>query len=139
MHPDLDLPTFSIAHARSVAVTGAVFAGLAVAIGAFGAHGLEDRVAPERLATFEVGARYHMYHALGLFLVAWSRGVLKDALTLWVARLFVAGIVVFSGSLYALVLTDTGWLGAITPIGGVCFIAGWGTLAAAWYRNGRAL
>jgi uncharacterized membrane protein YgdD (TMEM256/DUF423 family) len=100
-----------------------------VAAGAFGAHGLENRVSPDRLDTFQTGVTYHMYHALALLVVSW-------AVTQWNAPsllasagyCFLAGIVIFSGSLYLLVLTDTGWLGAITPIGGVAFLAGWGLL-----------
>ena len=116
---------------RTFAALGAVMAGLAVAAGAFGAHGLRDRLAPDMLAIFETGARYQMYHGLALVAVAWAvtrwPGV---ALAGW---LFLAGIVVFSGSLYVLSLSGVRWLGAITPIGGLCFLAGWAVLAwAAW-------
>lgn len=108
---------------------GFVFAATGVAAGAFGAHALSDRVTPERLVTFETGVRYQMYHALGLMLV----GLLAANWSSWQAVAggwaLVAGILIFSGSLYILVLTDTPWLGAITPIGGVALIAGWGLLA----------
>jgi uncharacterized membrane protein YgdD (TMEM256/DUF423 family) len=90
---------------------GAVFALLGVALGAFGAHGLRGSVSPEDLATFETGVRYQVYHALGLLIVAQ------------------AVILVFSGSLYALVLTGQRWMGAVTPAGGLCFLVGWGLLA----------
>jgi len=108
---------------------GAVFAGLAVALGAFGAHALRAALSPADLATFEIGVRYQMYHALGLLAVAWAM-TRWEAGTLQVAGWsFVVGIVVFSGSLYLLVLTGPRWLGAITPIGGVAFILGWALLA----------
>lgn len=121
--------------ARTFLVLGALLAGLAVALGAFGAHGLESRVTADRLQTFEIGARYQMYHALalllvGLFAAQWPGGVLHAA-----GWCFVAGIIVFSGSLYVLVLTDTGWLGAITPLGGVAFIAGWALLAWSLWKS----
>jgi uncharacterized membrane protein YgdD (TMEM256/DUF423 family) len=107
-----------------------------VAAGAFGAHALEGAVTPERLAVFDTAARYHLVHALAI--------VLAGAMAMWLplARvagwLFTAGIVVFAGSLYLLVLLDAGWLGAITPIGGLAFMAGWGVLAWAGLRSGRA-
>ena len=108
---------------------GAIAAGLAVAAGAFGAHGLESRVTPERLETFKTGVAYHMYHALALLIVAWAATQWPGSSVTWAGYCFVGGIVVFSGSLYALVLTDTPWLGAITPLGGVAFIVGWALLA----------
>ena len=107
---------------------GALLAGLAVAAGAFGAHGLEGRVSPDRIDTFTTGVTYQMYHALGLLVVAWATAQGWGAPVAWAGYCFLAGIVVFSGSLYVLVLTDTGWLGAITPLGGVAFIVGWGLL-----------
>jgi len=106
---------------------------LAVAFGAFGAHGLRERLTPDLLAIFEVGVRYQMYHALALFGVAlalerWPAPALHVA-----GWSFIAGTLVFSGSLYILTLTGQRWLGAITPIGGVAFLIGWGALAwAAW-------
>lgn len=111
---------------------GAVLAGVGVALGAFGAHGLRGRVEPALLDVFETGVRYHMYHALALLAVglAAARGVSSPLLTAagWA---LVIGIVVFSGSLYAMTLSGARWLGAITPIGGVAFLAGWLLLAAA--------
>ena len=108
---------------------GALSAMIAVGAGAFGAHGLRARLAPDLLAVFETAARYQMYHALGLFVAAW-------ALTRWpgpwaprAGWLFVAGTVLFSGSLYLLALTGERWLGAITPLGGGAFLAGWACLA----------
>jgi len=108
---------------------GALLAGVAVAAGAFGAHGLEDQVSTDRLATFQTGVAYHMYHALGLLAVAWAAGQGWGAAAHWAGFCFVAGIALFSGSLYVLVLTDTPWLGAVTPFGGVAFIVGWALLA----------
>lgn len=112
---------------------GALFGALGVGLGAFGAHGLRSMLSPEDLATFEIGVRYQMYHALALLAVAWAT-TQWDASTATVAGwAFVTGIVVFSGSLYVLVLTGQRWLGAITPIGGVAFIVGWALLAwTAW-------
>lgn len=108
---------------------GTVFAGLAVVLGAFGAHALRGALSPDDLATFEIGVRYQMYHALALLGVAWA-STQWDAATVAVAGwAFVVGILVFSGSLYALVLTGQRWLGAVTPIGGVAFIVGWALLA----------
>jgi uncharacterized membrane protein YgdD (TMEM256/DUF423 family) len=114
-------------------VLGALSALIAVGLGAFGAHGVRTRVTPDMLATFETGARYHMYHALALLAVGWAAGRWPGAGAPLAGWLFVAGTVVFSGSLYVLALTGQRWLGAITPLGGVAFILGWATLArAAW-------
>lgn len=109
-------------------------AALGVAAGAFGAHALRARLEPRLLEVFETGARYQMYHAFGLLAVAWVLSRLPaDATQL--ARVggwaFVAGTLLFSGSLYAMALSGLRWLGAITPLGGVCFIAGWVLLALA--------
>lgn len=108
---------------------GAALAGLAVLLGAFGAHGLRGSLSTEDLSTFEIGVRYQMYHALGLIAVAWALTRWESAAIVASGWLFVTGIVIFSGSLYALVLTQQRWLGAITPIGGVAFLTGWGLLA----------
>lgn len=120
---------------RFLLMAGAIAAALAVALGAFGAHSLGARVAPERLDVFETGVRYQMYHALGLLFVAWASQQWPGWPVAAAGYLFIAGIVIFSGSLYLLVLTDTGWLGAITPIGGVAFIAGWALLFWAAYTG----
>lgn len=108
---------------------GALFGGLAVGLGAFGAHALRVTLSAQDLATFEVGVRYQMYHALALFAVAWATTQWDSALVAAAGWAFVAGIVIFSGSLYLLVLTGPRWLGAVTPIGGVAFLVGWGLLA----------
>jgi uncharacterized membrane protein YgdD (TMEM256/DUF423 family) len=114
---------------------GSMSAFLAVAAGAFGAHGLRARVTPEMLAVFETGARYHMYHALALLAAGWAAERWPGTATTAAGWLFVVGTVVFSGSLYAMVLTGHRWLGAVTPIGGVAFLAGWAALAVAGMRG----
>ena len=120
---------------RVFAALGSVSALVAVAAGAFGAHALRTRLAPEALAAFETGVRYQMYHALALLFVAW-------AATRWPAEpvraagwLFAAGTVVFSGSLYALGLTGVRGFGAVTPLGGLAFLAGWLALAVGVWRG----
>jgi uncharacterized membrane protein YgdD (TMEM256/DUF423 family) len=109
-------------------VSGAIAAFVGVALGAFGAHSLKDRLSPDMLAIFEVGVRYQMYHALGLLAVAWAITRWPEANLNSAGWAFIVGIVVFSGSLYLLTLTDARWLGAITPIGGLAFLAGWAIL-----------
>lgn len=109
-----------------------LMAGLAVALGAFGAHALKSRLTADRRETFETGVRYQMYHALGILAAALAAG--QWAASSWAsaaAWLFVTGILLFSGSLYLLVFSGRRWLGAITPLGGIAFIAGWVCLAAA--------
>jgi len=114
---------------RTFFALGALFAGLAVAAGAFGAHGLKSRLTPDMLEIFETAARYEMYHAFALFVVAWAVARWPESAAGVAGWCFVAGIFVFSGSLYVLALTGIRWLGAITPIGGVAFLIGWGVLA----------
>jgi uncharacterized membrane protein YgdD (TMEM256/DUF423 family) len=112
---------------------GAISAGLAVALGAFAAHGLRSRISPEALQTFETGARYHIYHALALLAVAWAATRWPGGAVTAAGWLFVAGTLLFSGSLYLLAVTGMRVLGAITPFGGLAFILGWLALAwAAW-------
>lgn len=113
---------------------GAVSALIGVAAGAFGAHGLKTRLEPELLGVFEVGARYQMYHAFALVACAWAATRWPGALVIAAGWLFVAGTLVFSGSLYALALTGVRALGAITPLGGLALIAGWACLAVAALR-----
>ncbi len=119
---------------RTFLFLGALSAGLSVAAGAFGAHALRARLDAGDLATFETAARYQMYHALALVAVAWVMQQAPGGLPRAAGWLFVAGTLVFSGSLYTLVLTGQRWLGAVTPIGGVAFLAGWACLAAAALR-----
>ena len=120
---------------RIFATLGALSGFIAVGAGAFGAHGLKTRLTPDLLTVFETAARYQMFHALALLAVAW-------AFTRWPGRAtaasgwcFVAGTVVFSGSLYLLALTGVRGFGAITPVGGVLFLAGWLLLALATWRG----
>jgi uncharacterized membrane protein YgdD (TMEM256/DUF423 family) len=122
---------------RVFALAGALSAFIAVAAGAFGAHALRTRLPPDQLAVFETGARYQMYHALALLAVAWAVTRWPDAVPLRAAGwLFIGGTLVFSGSLYLLALTGSRWLGAITPVGGVLFLAGWAALALGFAKGG---
>lgn len=120
---------------RIFLVLGAGLAGLAVAIGAFGAHGLRATLTPQDLTTFETGVRYHMYHALALLAVAWVSDRWPGAVVTASGWSFVLGILVFSGSLYVLVLSQQRWLGAVTPLGGVAFLVGWVLLGWAALRG----
>jgi uncharacterized membrane protein YgdD (TMEM256/DUF423 family) len=120
---------------RAFFAMGAVSALLAVAAGAFGAHALRTRLVPDMLGVFEVGARYHMYHALGLLAAAWAAARWPGGVTTTAGWLFVAGTLIFSGSLYLLSFTGQRWLGAITPIGGLAFLLGWAALAWAAIRG----
>jgi uncharacterized membrane protein YgdD (TMEM256/DUF423 family) len=118
------------------APAGAVSALIAVLAGAFGAHALRDRLSPELLQSFETGARYQMYHALALLVAGRGKGPGGPRggtrLACW---LFLVGTVLFSGSLYALSLTGVRAWGAVTPVGGLCFLAGWAALARALWRE----
>ena len=116
-------------------ILGSSLAALGVALGAFGAHGLKARVGPELLATWETAARYHLVHALALIATAWAASRWPGPAVSAAGWLFLAGVLLFSGSLYALVLTNTRALGAITPLGGLCLIAGWLALALAAWRG----
>lgn len=104
---------------------GGGFAFLSVMLGAFGAHALRGKLEPRMLEIFETGVRYQMYHAFALFVVAWAISQWPGVWLQIAGWLFVAGIFVFSGSLYGLTLTGTRMLGAITPLGGLMFLAGW--------------
>jgi uncharacterized membrane protein YgdD (TMEM256/DUF423 family) len=117
---------------------GCSFAFIGVAAGAFGAHSLKGRLDPEMLAVFETAVRYQMYHSMGLLLVGLA-GLRFPAERLHVSGwLFAAGILLFSGSLYVLALTGAKWLGAITPLGGVAFLGGWGSLGWMLWRAERS-
>ena len=120
---------------RFFGVAGAVAAMIGVILGAFGAHGLRGRLSSADMEIFETGVRYHMYHALGLFAVAWAASRWPSGATTLAGWSLIVGIVVFSGSLYTLVLTGQRWLGAVTPIGGLALIAGWAALAWAMLRS----
>jgi uncharacterized membrane protein YgdD (TMEM256/DUF423 family) len=108
---------------------GAASGLIAVGAGAFGAHALRARLTPEYLAVFETAARYQMYHALALCISAWAVARWPGWAAHWAGWLFALGTVLFSGSLYALALSGARWLGAITPVGGAAFLAGWLLLA----------
>jgi len=114
---------------RMVFALGSALAALGVALGAFGAHTLKTRIAPEMLAVFETGVRYQMYHALGLLALAWAMTRWPERRLATSAWMLLIGTLIFSGSLEILAVTGVRWLGAITPLGGVLLIAGW-TLAA---------
>ncbi len=113
---------------------GSFSAFVAVALGAFAAHGLKGRLDAEMLATFETGARYQMYHAFALIVAAWAQTRWPGTPVAVAGWCFVAGTILFSGSLYLLSVTGVRWLGAITPLGGLAFLAGWLCLAWAGWR-----
>jgi uncharacterized membrane protein YgdD (TMEM256/DUF423 family) len=120
---------------RVFTVCGALSAFVAVAAGAFGAHALKTRLGPDLLAVFETAARYQMYHAFGLIAVAWAMSRWATPQLRAAGWLFLAGTVLFSGSLYLLALTGARGLGAVTPLGGLCFLAGWLLLAMGVWRG----
>lgn len=120
--------------ARAWAVAGAVAAFLGVAIGAFGAHALSDLPA-ERLANWETGARYQMYHAFGLLSVALAVGRRPTSVARHAGAAFIAGIALFSGSLYAIALSGVRMFGAVAPIGGAAFLVGWALLGWTAWRD----
>jgi uncharacterized membrane protein YgdD (TMEM256/DUF423 family) len=120
---------------KTFAAAGSLLGLLGVALGAFGAHALKNRLAPDMLAVFEVGVRYQMYHALALIGVAWACTRWPGGWTSASGWLFVAGTVIFSGSLYALALSGQRWLGAVTPLGGLGLLAGWACLAWAVMKS----
>ena len=108
---------------------------LAVAIGAFGAHGLKSKVSNEDLIIFETGVRYHIYHSIALIILGLVIYTIPNLKLSMIGYLFTSGILLFSGSLYLLVLTNLRWFGAITPIGGLCFIFGWILLAIKVFKS----
>jgi len=114
---------------RKVFAVGSALAGLGVVFGAFGAHALKASLSPKMLGTFETGVRYQMYHGLGLLALAWAISRWPERRLVPAAWLLLAGTVVFSGSLYLVVLTGVRWFGAITPFGGVALIVGWALVA----------
>ncbi|MBC1762715.1 DUF423 domain-containing protein [Listeria welshimeri] len=109
---------------KKTIIAGAVFAGLAVLLGAFGAHALKD-VLGRYASTWETGVQYQMFHAVGILIIGLLMEKQTSRLYNWAAILFLVGIVFFSGSLYVLSISKVTVLGAITPIGGVCFVVGW--------------
>lgn len=114
-------------------IAGSISAFLGVALGAFAAHGLKTKLSAEMFNIFEVGVRYHMYHAIALLAVAWASSRWPGGSITAAGWLFLIGTAIFSGSLYLLSVTGLRWLGAITPIGGLAFLIGWILLAwGAW-------
>ena len=120
---------------RTLATWGTVSGLISVAAGAFGAHALRSRLPSELLAAFETGARYQMYHALALFIVAWAATQWPSTLVRLSGWLFVTGSTLFSGSLYVLAFSGTPWWGAVTPFGGVLLLGGWAALALGLWRR----
>ncbi|QOS77903.1 DUF423 domain-containing protein [Paenibacillus sp. JNUCC31] len=117
---------------------GAVLTMLSVAIGAFGAHMLKDKIGADAIAVYETGVQYHMIHAIALLIIGLTAGQLGPSAKLkWAARLLFVGIIIFSGSLYVLSISGIKTLGAITPIGGVAFIVGWLLLAMDVWQRGK--
>ena len=116
-------------------MTASILLVLAVAIGAFGAHGLKAHLSTEMLQTYKTGVEYHFYHALGLLLIGVLSISFPSSLLNWSAILLAIGIILFSGSLYVLAITGIKWLGAITPLGGLSFIAGWVLLFVAVWKK----
>ena len=119
---------------RLFGLAGALSAALAVAAGAFATHALRGTLSADALANWETGARYQMYHALALMLVAWIVGQRPGRPTRIAGWAFIVGTVLFSGSLYLLSLSGLRWLGALAPVGGAAFIGGWLALAWSWVR-----
>ncbi|HLU02121.1 MAG TPA: DUF423 domain-containing protein [Advenella sp.] len=116
----------------STLIRGAAISGLiGVAAGAFGAHGLKNHVDPALLPIWHTAVLYQLIHTLAMLMLVGLAAHINDNALRWISRLFAAGIAIFSGSLYLLVLTSVKWLGAVTPIGGACFLAGWLCLALA--------
>lgn len=121
--------------AKTFGILGSVNAALAIILGAFGAHALKDRLSPELLATYQTGVQYHLYHGLGLLLVAALVSYAPRSIaSKWSGLVMQVGILLFSGSLYALSLSGIRWIGAITPFGGLAFITAWVLLALAIWR-----
>lgn len=115
---------------RTIFALGAVFGFLAVAAGAFGTHALESRLAPDRLATYDLAARYQIFHAFALLATAWAAVRWPSAGAAAAGWLFTAGVLIFCGTLYALAFGAPRWLGAVTPVGGLSLLGGW--LALVW-------
>lgn len=122
---------------RLLFICAAIAGFIGVALGAFAAHGLKARLGAELLAVFETGVRYQMYHAFALFAAAWGWARWQGKSFAAAGTLFIIGIVLFSGSLYLLALANERWLGMITPLGGLAFLAGWLCLGVGAYRATR--
>ena len=128
MNMDTKLPTMT----KFFLFLGSVNMFLVVILGAFGAHGLKERLSPEMMAIYQTGIQYHFYHAIGLLIVGILSFFLQmSSLIQWSGLMMLTGIIIFSGSLYLLSITEVRWLGAITPVGGTVFVAAWFLLAVA--------
>jgi len=120
---------------KSIIMIAAILLSLAVAFGAFGAHALKTQLSTEMLQTWKTAVEYHFYHALGLLVIGVLTFYMPSSFLKWSAASLVVGILLFSGSLYAMAVSGVKWLGAITPFGGISFIAGWILLFfAAWKK-----
>lgn len=120
---------------KTILMIASILLALAVALGAFGAHGLKSQLSADMMQTYKTGVEYHFYHALGLLLIGILAISFPSEMIKWSAILITLGIILFSGSLYVLAVSGIKWLGAITPIGGLSFIAGWIFLFLAGWRN----
>ncbi|MEJ2766621.1 DUF423 domain-containing protein [Photobacterium sp. MCCC 1A19761] len=120
---------------RGLLVLAALSGAVTVSLGAFAAHGLKSHLSPYLLGVFETGVQYQAWHTLAIIACVILARILSSKAVLYAALFFAAGIVLFSGSLYALALTGIKWFGPITPMGGVCFIIGWVVLAVAAWRS----
>jgi uncharacterized membrane protein YgdD (TMEM256/DUF423 family) len=120
---------------RTILMSASIFLIFAVAIGAFGAHALKSQLSSEMMQIYKTGVEYHFYHALGLLLTGVLSVSMPSRLLKWSAFFLAAGIFLFSGSLYVLAITGIKWLGALTPLGGLSFIAGWVLLFVAVVRK----
>lgn len=121
--------------ARTILLTASFALALAVIIGAFGAHGLKSKITPDMLQVYKTGVEYHFYHALGLLLIGILALQSPSSFLNFAAAFIFAGILIFSGSLYVLAITGIKWIGAITPLGGLSFIAGWVLLALSFLKR----
>lgn len=122
--------------AKFFLIAGSLLLALGVGIGAFGAHVVQETLSADRYDVYQTAVTYHFYHALGLLIIGAVMNYIQESVLLsWSGWCLVAGILIFPGSLYLLVLTGKGWLGAVTPIGGLAFIVGWILFAIAVYKN----
>lgn len=120
---------------KTLLIVGSLVLASAVIIGAFGAHALKARLAPDMLQIYQTGVEYHFYHGLGILLIGVIGMQLSHSLIHTAGWVLTLGVLVFSGSLYVLALTGMRWLGAVTPLGGLAFIIGWVLLAIGVYRS----
>ena len=120
-----------------ILMTGALMAFLAVAGGAFGAHILRPILSSDMFSVFETGIRYHMYHAFAMLMAGWAFCTFHLSVFRHAAWFFLIGIFLFSGSLYVLACSEIHWVGVLTPLGGICFLIGWGLLARGFSKTAK--